>query len=229
MDLTTYLNAGQTEISNLIISQYRQLGMDEKDLVLYLQILSEQQQGKMMPDLNQIARQMNCTVNVIYQQINHLIQLGVIGLKTVETEDGKKDDYYDTTVIFDKVNNQSQTMAEKLSQQLVEQKKLFQLIEQELGRPLSSMEIDHVSQWIRVDQYELPMIELAFREAIIHGARGPLQYADKILLSWTKSGITTTKEAQREIDTRRQTMVDKQLQKRQEQKRKSIPIVNSWK
>lgn len=230
VNLNTYLQAGETTFSNLIMAHYHQLGMDEFDLIVYLQVVMYQQQGKAMPDLNQIARHMNCPVEVVYQRINHLIQLGVMSVETTKTEEGKKDDYYDVNAIYNLIEETEQkTPAEQVKTHNDLRQQLFQMIESEVGRPLSAIEIDQISQWISVDHYPIEMIQLAFREAILNGAQGPLKYADRILLTWEKEGINTVEAAQQEIERRRQQTIDHHLKERTNQPKKTIPIINSWK
>ena len=55
--LQRYLAAGHMTLSNLLLENYRNLGMNEVEFILLLQIMSKTQQGKAI-DLNEISRNM---------------------------------------------------------------------------------------------------------------------------------------------------------------------------
>ena len=52
-----YLAAGQMTVSNLLLNNYRQLGLDEAEFILMLQLMSRTQQGNAI-DLTEISQSM---------------------------------------------------------------------------------------------------------------------------------------------------------------------------
>lgn len=229
VELNQYLTAGETHVSNLILNHYHQLGMDEFDLVLYIQLIRHQQQGNRMPDLKQIARDMNCQVEYLYQRVARLVQLKVVELVSEQTMDGKKDDYYDTQSIFQHINStQPMTKKEQIEERKITRQTLFKVIQEMIGRPMSSLENEMMDQWIDVDHYSIELIQLAMHESVIRRVKSPLRYADRILSAWKEKGIQETSEAREEIERGRQKNIERTLKERKKQD-ETIPIVNSWK
>lgn len=62
---------------------------------------------------------------------------------------------------------------------------MYQLFEQEFGRPLSSIEFQRIGQWLEEDHYQPEILKLALREAVLNQAYS-FNYVDRILLSWER-------------------------------------------
>lgn len=88
-------------------------------------------------------------------------------------------------------------------------KELYQLFEKEFSRPLSPIENETISMWITDDNYDLDIIQLALREAVLNQAYS-LKYIDRILLSWERKGIKSKQQAENEIVSRRNAKVAQQ-------------------
>ncbi|AKP66586.1 DnaD domain protein [Companilactobacillus ginsenosidimutans] len=191
-----FLNSGSTNISNLIVQNYRKLGMTEKDLVIYLNLQMFAQQGNQFPPVVNIANNTGFEENDIFNGIQTLIKLGIIELKTI-VENHQQRDIYSLTPIFNRLNalfiQENDSNAEKKLMSDTEQ--LFKKIEVEFGRPISPIEQEQVHQWIDDDHYGIKLIDLALREAVLNQAYS-LKYMDRILISWEKSNIKTPEQLQ---------------------------------
>ncbi|TFG83579.1 MAG: DnaD domain protein [Erysipelotrichales bacterium] len=64
---------------------------------------------------------------------------------------------------------------------------VFKLFEQEFGRPLSSVEIDKLVDWISLTSADICIH--ALREAVMYRKLN-FNYIDKILSNWIQSGVT---------------------------------------
>jgi DNA replication protein len=71
---------------------------------------------------------------------------------------------------------------------------IFQLFEQEFGRPLSPFECEHLTQWLDEDGHSEELIEAALREAVFC-SKVSFRYIDRILLEWHRHGVRTVEEA----------------------------------
>ena len=67
---------------------------------------------------------------------------------------------------------------------------LFEMFENEFKRPLTQIELQRLSVWIKT--YELKLISYALREASIN-KKWSFDYIDKILYEWQRKGITAEK------------------------------------
>lgn len=103
-------------------------------------------------------------------------------------------------------------------------KELYQLFEKEFGRHLSPIENESISKWIAEDNYDLDVIRLALREAVLNQAYS-LKYIDRILLAWERKGIKSKQQAENAIVSRRNAKVTQQ-QPEPEEELPSISLHN---
>lgn len=67
---------------------------------------------------------------------------------------------------------------------------IFNLIEENLGRILSPIEIEIINKW----DYEYEIIELAVKEAVLHNAK-TIKYIDRIIINWKQNKVETVEDA----------------------------------
>lgn len=103
-------------------------------------------------------------------------------------------------------------------------KELYQLFEKEFGRPLSPIENETIGAWIAEDEYELDIIQLALREAVLNQAYS-LKYIDRILLSWERKGLKSKQQAEKAITSRRNARITEQ-QPEQDEPLPSVSLHN---
>ena len=182
--LQHYLQAGETNISNLLLHHYKELGMTTSQFVLYLQFKSYQDRGIMNPDVRTIAKNLGTKERQVFEQLhqmmtNHLVEHAI----------------YDFSLLINKLallneNDQAATVKVENTNNRVE---TFNQLEAEFGRPLSSMELQIVNDWLDKDNYSAIMIKLALRQAVMNSALN-LQYMDRILQSWDRQGLRTERD-----------------------------------
>jgi len=75
-------------------------------------------------------------------------------------------------------------------------KQLTAVFENELGRPLTGFECEHIKKWL-LASYSEELIMEALRRGVSAGVRS-FRYLDSILREWEKKGIHTRLEAEKE-------------------------------
>ena len=73
---------------------------------------------------------------------------------------------------------------------------IYSLFEKEFGRTLSPMEYEIIGAWIENGTSE-ETIKLALKEAVYNQASS-LRYIDKIISEWTKKGIKTEEDVEKQ-------------------------------
>ncbi len=101
------------------------------------------------------------------------IELDVSNNKGIVTEKVKLDPLYDRLALSENVNDSNNN-------------DIFALFESELGRGLSTFEIEMINDWISKG-IEEGMIKDALKEALLNNVRS-FKYIDSILYNWTKNG-----------------------------------------
>ena len=89
-------------------------------------------------------------------------------------------------------------------------KRLFGLLEQEFGRPLSGIEFQRVHQWLDEDHYSPALIELALKEAVLNQVYN-FNYIDRILLAWERKNIRTKEQVANEQKNRQRKKLQSQV------------------
>ena len=204
-----YLAAGQMTVSNLLLNNYRQLGLDEAEFILMLQLMSRTQQGNAI-DLTELSQSMQLDTSKLGNLLRNLIEKKFLRLTTATDVAGRKYDKYDFTLLYEKLFalEQNEVTAELTQNKTTSKQEVYKNIEVEFGRLLTPMELQTIDSWLNTENYSPELIVLALREAVLNQVYS-LKYIDKILLSWEKQNIKTSADVQRLCQQRRQEMAKK--------------------
>lgn len=211
ISLEVFLKNGQTTISNLLVENYRRIGMSNKEFLLWLQLHRYVEAGDSFPDLMKIAEDMSYNQQEIYYLLNQLVQKQFIQIVSQKDLRGMMHDSYDLTLVYQKLalllSQKTKQVEEKQIQEKISE--LYQNFEAEFGRPLSPMEYQRIGQWLEEDHYQVELIQLALREAVLNQAYS-LNYIDRILLSWERKNIRTSEQVMDEQKRRKRQMMQKE-------------------
>ncbi|HLQ39437.1 MAG TPA: DnaD domain protein [Tetragenococcus sp.] len=223
LSLDSYLKSGQTIISNLLIKNYRRLGLNNDEFILWIQLYKYHEKGNDFPDLATIADNMQIDQDEVYQLMDQLVQKKVLTIRSIKDKDGIMNDAYDFSLIFKKLELLTEQQKTQDLQQTLEEKvqTLYQMFEREFGRALSPIEYQRIGQWLDDDHYAPELIQLALKEAVLNQVYS-LNYIDRILLSWEKKNIKTKHQVEAEQQKRKRRM----LQNEPSRDEKELPNVS---
>lgn len=213
LSIEDYLQAGATVVSNLVIENYRKIGLSDEEFLFWLQLCRSQSKGDLFPDLLSISGIMDKPKERIYQLLNELVSKGYIRIDTKQNEQGQMMDTYDLLPVFQKIAAVQQKQKSFTEQQTEEQiiNKLYQDFEKEFSRPLSPIELEMIGQWLETDSYKPELIHLALREAVLNQAYS-LKYIDRILLAWERKNIQTKEQVIEDQKKRKRTLQQKEIE-----------------
>ncbi|MDN6639964.1 MAG: DnaD domain protein [Tetragenococcus sp.] len=223
ISLRDYLANGQTTLSNLLIENYRQLGLTNDEFILWIQLYKYHEAGNDFPDLAPIAANMDCEQREIYNLLNQLVEKQVITIESEKNSQGIRNDFYDFSAAFVKLDALQKQQQKQLNEKNYEQKvqSLYQIFEKEFGRALSPIEYQRIGQWIEEDKYNPDLIRLALKEAVLNQAYS-LNYIDRVLLTWERKNITTEQQVEEEQKRRKRKMLKNETSKSE----KELPNVS---
>lgn len=183
---------GSTVINNVILLNLDKLSITSDEYLIFSILEMYSQKGDKFPTPTLIERDIGLSQNEILNVIQSLIKKGIINIKTEINSNHQQQDVYDLTPIYYRVqeiieNNQNQIDKEKSENKVRE---LFKMVEIEFGRPLSPIEQESVHAWLNQDHYDVELVKLALKEAVLNQAYS-LKYMDRILLNWEKQNIRT--------------------------------------
>ena len=193
MNWKKVINAGSTNINNLLIQHFQELQFTSDEFVLFVNLKMFQEQGIHFPATAQLTKNTGFSVPQIYQLTQSLIDKHLIQIESRTSQNKKYQDYYDLSPAFEKLEVKQQTTPIQDTNNEVQN--LFQKIEVEFGRPLSPIERQTIQEWLQKDKYSPEIINLALKEAVLNQVYS-LKYMDRILINWEKQHITTAAQLQ---------------------------------
>ncbi|MCR2820209.1 DnaD domain-containing protein [Lederbergia panacisoli] len=194
--MVSWIEAGMIQVPYLLMSKYREIGLDEKELVVLLHIISFMEKGNEFPTPEQIAERMTITSSECTSILRRLVQLEMIKIEKDFSDDEVRFERYSLSSLWIKLADLLIVEKKQLALETVfqEEKDIYTTFEQEFGRPLSPLECESLAMWIDQDGQDPIIIKAALREAVMSGTVN-FRYIDRILFEWKKNGIKTVEQA----------------------------------
>lgn len=204
--------------------------MTHTQFLLLIHLLAHDQRSQTFPDVKNIAEKMGLKTDHVYDELNQLVKKKVIAVKSVD-QNGKTAEYLSFDLLWEKLSawwHQAEKRSQEKERSLSTQS-LYQMFEEEFGRPLSPIELETIGMWLDEDEYSPELIYMALRESILNQVYN-FNYIDRILLSWEKQNITTKEQVERQSKEFRQKKYEKQAEKNKNDQsstyRPSVPLFN---
>lgn len=194
--LQSWISNGQVAIPQLFFKHYKTLNLSEEEAMLIMQLHAFIEKGVDFPSHTDLASRMALQEQQIMLCLQGLMRKGFVAIEQATTLDHMLYEKINLMPLWSRLldcelNNQMQVVQE---QDQLEEGKLFQMFEQELGRLLSPIEIETVAMWIDQDGHTPDLIRQALKEAVLSD-KVNLKYIDRILFEWKKKNIKTSKAA----------------------------------
>lgn len=221
--LYNWFKEGSLTIPSVLLTHYPKMGLDEKEVMLLLQLQNFIEKGKNFPAPSQIADRMTFEESECLFMIQRLIQRGFVMIEE-EVDRTIGDERYSLQPLYEKMITSylvSQKQEEAVQVQ-VEGESLYTVFEQEFGRPLSPFECETLAMW-QDDEHHPDLIKGALRESVISGKIN-FRYIDRILFEWKKNGIKTVEQAKAQSQKFRS--FQKREKKQDNQPVKDVPFYN---
>lgn len=192
--LVKFFQQGSIALPVMLLSDYKRVGLTEEEVMLIIHITIYQEKlGEPLPSIEKIATKMSLATDQIAKMFKKLTNDGYLEIVEEINEDGLRCESYSIEPLYQKLAKTLLVEA-KTEQNPLSYDNIFQLFEQEFGRPLSPFECEHLTQWLDHDGYSEELIETALREAVFCG-KVSFRYIDRILLEWQRNRIYTAEEA----------------------------------
>jgi DNA replication protein len=216
------LQASSISIPVPLFTLYRQLGLNETEMMVLLQLITFQQHERNeLPSMDQIQARMSLSSDELMSVVHQLIKMNWIKLDSVmDPQSGQELDCYNLQPFWERLaqawmmqsmkrQQQAQQLAQNKSsaystggfqaayaQQPPAQPTIFSFFEEEFARPLSPMECETITQWQTQDQLSDSMILAALREAVFAN-KVHFAYIDKVLMDWKSKHLKTLEDVKR--------------------------------
>lgn len=223
-DFLQWLREGNITFPAALLTEYRNMHLNEQELVLLLHVHHFAEKGNEFPTPAELSGRMAISGLDCTEMLRTLIQKGFIDIIEEHSDEGIRFERYSLDPLWEKLIERFMLnkKQEKVQIRQEEETDLYTCFENEFGRPLSPFEIESLSMWIDDDMHDPVIIKAALREAVISGKLN-FRYIDRILFEWKRNGIKTIEQAKSYGRKFRQYQ-GKQKQLKQEVKVQSRPV-----
>ncbi len=170
------------------------LTLDEALLIIYFSHMK----NYAMLDIDDIKAKFGMDEIDIMKAFAHITEKNLIAIKMEKNRDNKMEEIIDLTPFYESIA--MDLGDEKRKESVVS---VFTAFEQELGRPLSSMETSLINNWLDKGIQE-DLIYAALKEAIFNGTF-TLRYIDAIISEWSRKGFKSGSDVDVYLKKRKNT------------------------
>ena len=222
--MLTWLQEGNVSIPSFLFVHYAEMGLDEKELILLLQLQHFQQEGNSFPTPDEISERMSFSPIECVNVLRKLMQKGFLEIKEEASDDSILREKYSLQPLQEKMIELFllKQKRQEVKNEQINEKSLYTIFEQEFGRPLSPFECETLGMWIDNDQHSSAVIKAALREAVMSGKLS-FRYIDRILFEWKRNGVKTVEQAKAYSEKFR---ASQRREKPEEPKPKQVSIYN---
>ena len=162
---------------------------EEFIFLIYLTNMGE----KIVFDPEKISLDLNLPLEEIMVMIDSISEKKLLSVDVIKNDKGIMEEYIMLDLFYDKVTS---LLVEELNQVDASTKvNVYEKIEQEFGRPITSIEYEIIKSWLENGTSEELVLE-ALKEAVFNGVTN-LRYMDKILYEWTKKGFKNKEDVEK--------------------------------
>lgn len=204
----------QITIPQLFFKHYSELNIQDDEALIILHLLTFEQEGIDFPTPTDLMQRTNFQLTAISQIIQRLMQKGFVEISQSTDDSGRLAEKYSIYPLWERLLDllQSKAQQQVSTANKLDEAKIFQLFEQELGRLLSPMEIETIGMWMDLDQHSPQIIKAALKEAVL-ADKVNLRYIDRILIEWKKRNIKTLAQIEKHSEQyRKNTMTSAPVQ-----------------
>ncbi|WP_340001933.1 DnaD domain-containing protein [Oceanobacillus sp. FSL K6-0127] len=181
----------QLQVPIELLSKYKQLGLNEKEVMLVLQLLRYLQIRNDFPTPYELSLHVTMDEQECANLLRKLVKKDLLSIEKKENESKQLSEAYSLDPLWEKLFSKEEIQEENSIDTIGT---IFIVFEQEFGRPLSPFEIETINAWIDEDEITPALIKAGLRESVLMGKLN-FKYIDRILREWKKKGIHSVDQA----------------------------------
>ncbi len=213
-NLKDIIQRGNIVIPLYIYKQFPNLKIDLESFLFLMYLYNK---GNKIPlDINRLSEEFFSDTKSIMKYISKLQDSKLIEIKVIKNDRNIMEEFIYLDFFYEKIA--LSVVSEEVEKEKQEEDKMdvFSMLEKEIGKQLSPIEIEIVKAWKEVN-YSDEIIKEAIKEAVMNGVT-TLRYIDKILSSWAKKGIKTKED----VEQNKKNFV-KEKEEKEKRERNKIP------
>lgn len=179
-NLVDLLKDKDAYIPRILLQNYRKLKIKETELVVLIFLINSKEYNPKM-----ISDYMDVKLPVLLEMVSSLEELGLLKVE-IKKENGIQTEVCNLNGLYEQL-----ALFIMKKEQVTEKSSIYDVFEQELGRTLSPIEYELVSEWLNDNSEEI--LKLALKEATYNGVSN-FRYIDRIIHEWNRKGIKTRED-----------------------------------
>lgn len=199
--IVNLLKTKDVNIPYLLLINYKKLNLTEQELIILIFLINSKEYNPKM-----ISDAMDIKLPLLLEMVSNLEEKGMLKIELkkingVNTEVCILDSLYEKLGLLIMKKDENNDV-----------KTIYDIFETELGRTLSPIEYELVSDWLNDTSEEI--LKLALKEATYNGVSN-FRYIDRIIHEWKKKGIKTkedviknNEEFRKKKDNKKQDLFD---------------------
>lgn len=225
--LLSWIQQGNITIPAVLLTEYKNLHLNEYELMLIIHLMTFLEKGKEFPTPEELSSRMTISTSECTELLRKLIQRGYIKIIEGSSSDGIRYEKYSLEPLMERLVDQFLITQKQLEEQskASDETDLYTCFEKEFGRPLSPFECESLGMWLDDDHHDPVIIKAALREAVMSGKLN-FRYIDRILFEWKKNGIKTIEQAKSQGRKFRQKQMQKRNHHEEVQQSSAVPFYN---
>lgn len=176
-----------------LLKNYKKLKLELNEFVFLMYLYDLGNNALFNP--NRFCEDLNLELMEVMNLVSELTDKGFIKVEVIKNEKGIMEELVILDGFFDKLSLIALEDVNKEDKVDVENSTIFELIEKEFGRTLSSMEYEIIKAWLE-QGFSEELIKEVLKEAVFSGVSN-LRYMDTILYEWNKNGITSAADVEK--------------------------------
>ncbi|XJZ26015.1 DnaD domain-containing protein [Bacillota bacterium Lsc_1132] len=227
MSLVSWIQEGNLTVPAVLFSEYKNLHLNEYELILLLQLHSFIEKGNEFPTPEELSSRMTISTTECTEMLRKLIQKGFIQITEGFSSDGIRFEKYSLAPFWERLAEQFLLKEKKIAnlQLQADETDLYTCFENEFGRPLSPYECETLAMWMDDDHHDPSIIKAALRESVMSGKLN-FRYIDRILFEWKKNGIKTVEQAKNQGRKFRQKQMQNRTTSSESPSSVTVPFYN---
>jgi len=185
--ITDIFKDGNMVIPIYLLKHYKDLKLEFNEFIFMMYLYNLGNHVLFNP--KKISDDLNIDLAVVMEYISSLTDKGFITVDVLKNEKGLMEEVLIIDPFFNKLSLMTIEDISKNSGN--DESDIFDIIQKEFGRTLSTMEIEIIKAWLENNISE-ELIKEALKEAVFNGVSN-LRYIDKILYEWGKLNIVDAK------------------------------------
>jgi len=174
---------GNMVIPIYLLKHYKDLKLEINEFIFMMYLYNVG--NRFIFDPKKIADDINLDLTTVMNYISILTDKGFIKVDVIKNEKGLMEE---TLILDDFFNKLSLMTIDDINNNPDEaDTDIFDTIQKEFGRTLSTMEIEIIKAWLE-NNISVDLIKEALKESVYNGVAN-LRYIDKILYEWGKANI----------------------------------------